>query len=134
MVEVLSRAGVWTFDGEVVRIVPGHRRSVHKLRQALGELEVPLAAVEGIAYEPGRKGGRLRLRLREGSDPFFQVTGGLLADEADPYRLTVEPGGVGAAEYLVEEVRNALLLEQVPEGPAAQYPPPSTCCPARLCR
>lgn len=129
MVEVLARAGVWTFDGEIVRIVSSQHRKVHKLRRALGELEVPLAAVESMAYEPGRKGGRLRLRLREGSDPFVQVVGGRLPDEADPYILTVEAGGTGAAEYMADEVRNALLIEQVPDGPTDRYLLPGPAVP-----
>ncbi|MFC7646035.1 DUF4429 domain-containing protein [Streptosporangium lutulentum] len=129
MAEVVVRDGTWTFDGEILRIVPGHDRSVKKLRQLLGEMAVPLEAVAGIAYEPGKKGGRLRLRLREGADPFTQATRGRIADTADPYQLTIDADRTGAAEYLVDEVRNALVIEQVPEGP-----PTATCCRARRSR
>ncbi|WP_129669067.1 DUF4429 domain-containing protein [Phytoactinopolyspora endophytica] len=121
MAEVIARDGTWTFDGELIRIVPGGDRKVHNLRQALGELAVPLRAISGITYEPGRKGGRLRLRLRDGADPFLQVTGGKLADEADPYRLAVDKDTAGAAEYFVDEVRNALTIEQVPPGACEHY-------------
>jgi hypothetical protein len=119
--EVIVRDGTWTFDGELVRIVPGHDRRVHKLRQAVGELTVPVTAIAGVAFEPGRKAGRLRLRLRDGADPFLQVAGGKLGEDADPYRLVVERDSVGTAEYLVDEIRNSLLIEQVPPGPTDHY-------------
>ncbi|MCF3148363.1 DUF4429 domain-containing protein [Streptomyces platensis] len=121
MAELMVRDGTWSFDGDAVRIVPGRERGVHKLRQDLGEFTVPLAALTGIALEPGRKGGRLRLRLREGADPLLQVTGGGLPDEANPYRLTVDAGRVEVAEYFVDTVRQALMLEQIPDGPADRY-------------
>ncbi|NDL60575.1 DUF4429 domain-containing protein [Phytoactinopolyspora mesophila] len=129
MNEVIVRDGTWTFDGELVRIVPGQDRQVHHLRQALGELTVPLLAIAGVAYEPGRKGGRLRLRLRDGADPFLQVTGGKLAENADPYRLAVDRDTTGAAEYLVDEIRQALMLEQVPPGTCDHYLLPGPAVP-----
>ncbi|WP_143678254.1 DUF4429 domain-containing protein, partial [Streptomyces rhizosphaericus] len=108
MAEITQRDGAWSFDGEAIRIVPGRDRNVHVARQALGELTVPLVALAGVAYEPGRKSGRLRLRLREGADPLSQATGGKLPDAADPYQLPVEPDRTDLAEYLVDEVRQAL--------------------------
>jgi hypothetical protein len=119
--EVIVRDGTWTFDGEVIRIVPGHDRKVHKLREALGELIVPATAVAGIAFESGRKAGRLRMRLRDGADPFLQAVGGKLTEEADPYRLVVDRDSVAPAEYLVDEVRNTLLLDEVPPGPTDHF-------------
>ncbi|NGO69846.1 DUF4429 domain-containing protein [Streptomyces boncukensis] len=122
MTEILQRAGSWVFDGGTIRIVPGTDRSVHPLRKALGEVAVPLKAVAGIAYEPGgRKGGRLRLRLRDRADPLSQVAGGRLPDASDPYQLAVDKDRTGVAEYVVEEVRNALLLESVPDSPCTRY-------------
>ncbi|WP_406319342.1 DUF4429 domain-containing protein [Streptosporangium sp. NBC_01639] len=121
MAEVMVRDGTWTFDGEILRIVPGHDRSVNKLRQLLGEVAIPLTAVAGIAYEPGKKGGRLRLRLREGADPFTQAARGRISEAADPYQLAVDPDRTGVAEYFVDEVRNALVIEQVPDGPSDRY-------------
>ncbi|WP_095757331.1 DUF4429 domain-containing protein [Streptomyces xinghaiensis] len=121
MAEITQQDGTWTFDGETVRIVPGHDKSVSLLRRNLGELAVPLAAVAGVSHEPGRKGGRLRLRLRHGADPLLQVTGGKLDGSNDPYRLAVESGRADLAGYFVDEVRNALLLEQVPSGPTDRY-------------
>jgi hypothetical protein len=121
MAEIIQRKGTWTFDGETVRIVPATDKSVHPLRKALGEVAVPLAAVAGIAYEQGRKGGRLRLRLREGADPLCQVASGRLPDASDPYQLAVERDRTGVAQYFVDEVRNALLLEEVPDTPCDRY-------------
>ncbi len=121
MAELMVRDGTWTFDDEVVRIVPGRERGVHKLRQDLGEFTVPLAAMAGIAYEPARKGGRLRLRLRDGADPLLQVTGGGLPDEASPYQVAVDAARVDVAEYFVDAVRQALMLEQIPDGPVDRY-------------
>ncbi|MGX1974742.1 DUF4429 domain-containing protein [Streptomyces kronopolitis] len=121
MTELMGRDGTWAFDGEGIRIVPGRGRGVHKLRVDMGEFTVPLAAVATISYEPARKGGRLRLRLREGADPLLQVTGGGLPDDADPYQMAVDPGRVDVAEYFVDTVRQARTLEQVPDGPADRY-------------
>ncbi|MBM7167847.1 DUF4429 domain-containing protein [Streptomyces sp. G44] len=121
MAEIIQRDGTWTFDGETLRLVPGHDKSVSLLRKTLGELAVPLEALAGIAFEHGKKSGRLRLRLRDGADPLLQATGGKLADSGDPYRLAVEPDRYGVAEYLVDEVRGALLVEQIPAAPCTAY-------------
>lgn len=129
MAEIIQKDGTWTFDGDAVRIVPGRDKGVGLLRQTLGEVVVPLRALAGISYEPSRKAGRLRLRLRDGADPLLQVTGGRLPEASDPYRLTVEPDRSGVAEYFVDEVRNALLLDQVDPGPAARYLLPGPAVP-----
>lgn len=121
MAEITQRDGSWSFDGDTVRIVPGRDKRVNPVRQALGELAVPLEALAGIAYEPGRRTGRLRLKLREGADPLLQAAGGELPDAADPYQLPVESDRAGLAEYMVDEVRQALLLEQVDSGPCDRY-------------
>ncbi|MGW1072682.1 DUF4429 domain-containing protein [Streptomyces sp. NPDC002537] len=129
MAEIFQKDGTWTFDGATIRIVPGRERGVHPARQTLGELAVPLAATAAVSFEPGRKGGRLRLRLRDGADPLLQVARGQLPDGADPYQLAVEPAQAGVAEYFVDEVRTALLLEQVPSGPADRYLLPGPAVP-----
>ncbi|KUJ69212.1 Tat pathway signal sequence domain protein [Streptomyces albus subsp. albus] len=129
MAEIIQDDGTWSFDGDAVRIVPGRDKGVHVARQTLGERAVPLAAVAGITYEPGRKAGRLRLRLREGADPLLLATGGKLPDNADPYQLSVEPDRTGVAEYFVDEVRHALLLEQVPSGPCDRFLIPGPAVP-----
>lgn len=119
MAEIIQRDGTWTFDGETVRIVPGGK--AHPVRLALGELAVPVQALAGVSFEPERKGGRLRLRLRGGACPVLRAADGRLKDGADPYVLAVEKDRTGVAEYFVDEVRNALLIEQVPEGPVDRF-------------
>lgn len=121
MAEIIQRDGTWAFDGSTIRITPGPHRSVPLFRQTYGEIAVPLEAVSGVVYEPERRRGRLRMRLREGADPLLQATGGRLPDAADPYRLTVDADRSGVAQYVAEEIRHALLLDQVPEGPTDGY-------------
>ncbi|MDJ0379707.1 DUF4429 domain-containing protein [Streptomyces sp. G-G2] len=121
MAEIIQKDGNWTFDGDAVRIVPGRDKGVGLLRQTLGEVVVPLRALAGISFEPGRRAGRLRLRLREGADPLLQATGGRLATASDPYALTVLADRAGVAEYFVDEVRAALLLDRVDGGPVGEY-------------
>ncbi|MEF3115301.1 DUF4429 domain-containing protein [Streptomyces chrestomyceticus] len=129
MAELMVRDGTWSFDGDRVWIVPGQERGVHRLRQDLGETSVPLEALAGIAYEPARKGGRLRLRLRDGADPLLHVTGGSLPDDANPYQVSVDPDRTGVAEYFADEVRQSLLLDQVVTGPTDRYLLPGPAVP-----
>ncbi|MEV7957757.1 DUF4429 domain-containing protein [Streptomyces sp. NPDC058316] len=129
MAEIIQRDGTWTFDGETVRIVPGGGKGIHPLRQELGERVVPLRALAGISFEPGRKGGRLRLRLRDGACPVLRAAEGRLKDASDPYQLAVEKDRSGVAEYFVGEVRNALLIEQVPTGPTDGFLLPGPAVP-----
>ncbi|MFJ8788217.1 DUF4429 domain-containing protein [Streptomyces sp. NPDC102462] len=121
MAEIIQRDGAWAFDGGTIRITPGRHRSVPLFRQTYGEIAVPLEAVSGVVYEPERRRGRLRLRLREGADPLLQATGGRLPDAADPYRLDVDADRAGVAEYVAEEIRHALLLDEIPREPAGAY-------------
>ncbi|MCM2392168.1 DUF4429 domain-containing protein [Streptomyces albipurpureus] len=121
MAEIIQKDGTWTFDGDTVRIVPGSDKGVGLLRKTLGELAVPLEAVAGVSLSTGRKSGRLRLRLRDGADPLIQITGGKLEDGSDPYQLTVGSDRTGVAEYFVDEVRNALLIEQIGTDPVDRY-------------
>ncbi|WP_330283201.1 DUF4429 domain-containing protein [Streptomyces sp. NBC_00588] len=121
MAEIIQRDGAWAFDGTVVRITPGLHRSVPLFRQTYGEVAVPLEAVAGVVFEPERKRGRLRMRLREGADPLLQATGGRLPESADPYRLLVDVDRAGVAEYVAEEIRRALMLDQIPKEPTKAY-------------
>lgn len=121
MAEIIQKDGTWVFDGDTLRLTPGRDKNVSLLRRELGELLVPLAALAGISFEQGKKSGRLRLRLRDGADPLLHATGGRLTEPHDPYQLTVESDRYGVAEYFVDEVRNALLLDQVPSGPVDAY-------------
>ncbi|MGW6458054.1 DUF4429 domain-containing protein [Streptomyces sp. NPDC055078] len=129
MAEIIQKDGTWTFDGDTVRIVPGSDKTVSLLRKTLGELAVPLAALAGISFAPGKKSGRLRLRLRDGADPLLQISGGKLDESSDPYQLTVEGDRMGVAEYFVDEVRNALLLEQIPTTSVDRYLLPGPALP-----
>ncbi|MET9729759.1 DUF4429 domain-containing protein [Streptomyces sp. NPDC006458] len=121
MAEIIQKDGTWIFDGDALRLTPGRDKSVGLLRRDLGELVVPLEALAGISFEQGKKTGRLRLRLREGADPLLQATGGRLGDPHDPYQLLVESDRYGVAEYFTDEIRNALLLDQVPADPVDRY-------------
>lgn len=121
MAEIIQRDGTWAFDGSTIRITPGLHRSVALFRRTYGEISVPLEAVAGVVHEPERRRGRLRMLLREGADPLSQATGGRLPDAADPYRLTVDADRSGVAEYVAEEIRHALLLEEVPKEPTTAY-------------
>ncbi|MEU6067166.1 MULTISPECIES: DUF4429 domain-containing protein [Streptomyces] len=121
MAEIIQKDGTWAFDADALRLTPGRDKNVSLLRRTLGELVVPLGALAGISFEQGKKSGRLRLRLRDGADPLLHATGGRLAEPNDPYQLTVESDRYGVAEYFVDEVRNALLLDGVPADPVTEY-------------
>ncbi|MFJ9180347.1 DUF4429 domain-containing protein [Streptomyces sp. NPDC102360] len=129
MAEIIQRDGTWTYLGDTLRLVPGRDKGVSPLRKALGELTVPLTALAGASFEQGKKTGRLRLRLRDGADPLLHATGGKLTEGADPYQLTVESDRYGVAEYFVDEVRNALLLDEVPTSPCDTYLVPGPAVP-----
>ncbi|MFI9149847.1 DUF4429 domain-containing protein [Streptomyces sp. NPDC053367] len=129
MAEIIQRDGTWVFDGDALRLTPGRDKSVGLLRRELGELVVPLRASAGISFEQGKRSGRLRLRLREGADPLLQATGGRLAEPHDPYQLLVDPDRYGVAEYFADEVRAALLLEDVPPVPLDHYLLPGPAVP-----
>jgi hypothetical protein len=121
MAEIIQRDGTWSFDGDALRLTPGRDKNVSPLLKALGEMTVPLGALAGVSFEQGKKTGRLRLRLRDGADPLLQATGGKLGEPNDPYQLTVESDRYGVAEYFVDEVRDALLLDQVSTRPVDGY-------------
>ncbi|MGW0476609.1 DUF4429 domain-containing protein [Streptomyces coeruleorubidus] len=121
MAEIIQKDGTWAFDGDALRLTPGRDKNVSLLRRELGELVVPLGALAGISFEQGKKAGRLRLRLRDGADPLLHATGGRLTEPHDPYQLIVESDRYGVAEYFTDEVRNALLVDQVPGEPVDAY-------------
>ncbi|MFJ7078587.1 DUF4429 domain-containing protein [Streptomyces sp. NPDC098781] len=121
MAEIIQKDGTWVFDGDALRLTPGRDKNVSLFRKTLGELVVPLGALAGVSFEQGKKAGRLRLRLRDGADPLLHATGGRLTEPHDPYQLIVESDRYGVAEYFVDEVRNALLLDQVPAEPVDGY-------------
>ncbi|GGO01562.1 hypothetical protein GCM10010116_02900 [Microbispora rosea subsp. aerata] len=121
MTEIVVEDGSWTVDVDGVRIVPGSGRDVHEVRKALGDLVVPLHALVGAVFEPSRKGGHLRLRLRPGADPLTEVAAGLLSAPADPYRLAVPKERRASAEYMAGEIRDLVQLAQVPEERCPEF-------------
>jgi hypothetical protein len=129
MAEIIQRDGTWVFDGDALRLTPGRDKNVGLLRRTLGELVLPLGALASVSFEQGKKTGRLRLRLRDGSDPLLLATGGRLTEPHDPYQLTVESDRYGVAEYFVDEVRGALLLDQIPADPVDEYLLPGPAVP-----
>ncbi|MDT9700350.1 DUF4429 domain-containing protein [Streptomyces sp. P17] len=129
MAEIIQKDGTWAFDGDALRLTPGRDKNVSLLRKTLGELVVPLGALAGVSFEQGKKAGRLRLRLRDGADPLLHASGGRLTEPHDPYQLIVEPGRYGVAEYFTDEVRNALLLDQVPADPVTEFLLPGPAVP-----
>ncbi|MFJ5303742.1 DUF4429 domain-containing protein [Streptomyces sp. NPDC088350] len=129
MAEIIQKDGTWVFDGDALRLTPGRDRNVGLFRRTLGELVVPLGALAGVSFEQGRRSGRLRLRLRDGADPLLHATGGRLAESEDPYQLAVESDRYGVAEYFVDEVRGALLLDRVPADPVDAYLLPGPAVP-----
>ncbi|WP_055483056.1 DUF4429 domain-containing protein [Sphaerimonospora mesophila] len=129
MAEIVVSDGSWTFDGERLRIVPGSGKDVHELRKVLGELVIPLQAIAGAAFEPARKGGHLRLRLRKGADPLTEAVAGGLGAPADPYRLAVPKDRTGAAEYLADEIRDSLQIWQTPSDPCDGFLLPGPAVP-----
>ncbi|MCF6473647.1 DUF4429 domain-containing protein [Nonomuraea sp. MG754425] len=129
MAEIAVPDGSWTFNGEMLRIVPGSGKDIHELRRSLGEVHVPLEAIAGASFEPARKGGHLRLKLRKGADTLFDVAAGALGAPADPYRLAVPKARAGAAEYFADEVRDTLLVYQTPGGSCDEYLMPAPAVP-----
>ncbi|MEU8753854.1 DUF4429 domain-containing protein [Streptomyces chartreusis] len=129
MAEIIQKDGTWVFDGDALRLTPGRDKNVSLFRKTLGELVLPLGALAGVSFEQGKKAGRLRLRLRDGADPLLHATGGRLTEPNDPYQLIVESDRYGVAEYFVDEVRNALLLDEVPADPVDAYLVPSPSVP-----
>ncbi|GGS50967.1 DUF4429 domain-containing protein [Streptomyces violaceus] len=129
MAEIIQKDGSWIFDGDALRLTPGRDKNVSLLRRELGELVVPLGALAGISFEQGKKNGRLRLRLRDGADPLLHATGGRLTEPHDPYQLLVESDRYGVAEYVTDEVRSALLLDQIPADPVTAYLLPGPAVP-----
>ncbi|WP_320776188.1 DUF4429 domain-containing protein [Streptomyces sp. CRN 30] len=129
MAEIIQKDGTWAFDGDALRLTPGRDKNVALLRKELGELVVPLGALAGISFEQGKRTGRLRLRLRDGADPLLHATGGRLTEPNDPYQLLVESDRYGVAEYFTDEVRNALLLDEVPADPVGEYLLPGPAVP-----
>ncbi|MEU3412897.1 MULTISPECIES: DUF4429 domain-containing protein [unclassified Streptomyces] len=109
---------VWEFESDSVLIRYERGIRTPKLFQALGERRIPLAAVEGVTLDPGRRGTVvLRLRPRPGADPLMEAADGQLKEGSDPYRLVLPAERETLAEYYADELKG-LLTES---GPADRH-------------
>ena len=129
MAEIIQRDGTWTFDGETLRLVPGRDKNVTLLRKSLGELAVPLGALAGIAFEQGKKSGRLRLRLRDGADPLLQADRGQARGRRGPLSAGRGAGPVRGRGVLRGRGPQRPLLDQVPSAPCDSYLLPGPAVP-----
>ena len=128
MAEIIQKDGTWAFDGDALRLTPGRDRNVGLLRRALGELAVPCARWRDIvrAGEEDRAVEAAAARRRRSAAPGHR---GPARRTARPVSVDVESDRYGVAEYFVDEVRSALLLDQVPAGPVDRYLLPGPAVP-----
>ncbi|GAA3688999.1 DUF4429 domain-containing protein [Nonomuraea antimicrobica] len=99
------------------------RWRTHRLLKVLARCEVPVAAIEAVEFAAaGKKGWRLRLRLRERADPYAAV-GALLAEGGQPFLLTGGPETELVAEYQADQLRLAAETARPDDGlrPAEEY-------------
>ncbi|MFJ8943643.1 DUF4429 domain-containing protein [Streptomyces sp. NPDC102395] len=108
----------WEFESDSVLIRYERGIRTPKLLSALGERRIPLAAIEGVTLEPGRRGTAvLRIRPREGADPLIEAAAGQLKESCDPYRLVLPGERDALAEYYADELRERLTES----GPADRF-------------
>ena len=91
MAEIIQRDSTWTFDGDALRLVPGHDKNVSLLRRTLGELAVPAGARRrglvrrGQEVRTARASGCATARTRCSTRPAAGSR-----SSSDPYQLTVD--------------------------------------------
>ncbi|MFF7529437.1 DUF4429 domain-containing protein [Streptomyces bobili] len=108
----------WEFESDSVLIRYERGIRTPKLFSALGERRIPLAAIEAVTLEPGRRGTVvLRIVPRPGADPLTEAAAGQLKDHSDPYRLVLPAERDALAEYYADELRAALTES----GPAERF-------------
>ncbi|MET9500533.1 DUF4429 domain-containing protein [Streptomyces sp. NPDC006622] len=108
----------WEFESDSVLIRYERGIRTPKLLSALGERRIPLAAIEAVTLEPGRRGTVvLRLTPRPGADPLTEAAAGQLKETADPYRLVLSAEREALAEYYADELRAGLTES----GPAERF-------------
>ncbi|MGW7646011.1 DUF4429 domain-containing protein, partial [Streptomyces bobili] len=108
----------WEFESDSVLIRYERGIRTPKLFSALGERRIPLAAIEAVTLEPGRRGTVvLRIVPRPGADPLTEAAAGQLKDHSDPYRLVLPAERDALAEYYADELRAALTEA----GPAERF-------------
>ncbi|MFD5268672.1 DUF4429 domain-containing protein [Streptomyces sp. NPDC058335] len=108
----------WEFESDSVLIRYERGIRTPKLFSALGERRIPLAAIEAVTLEPGRRGTVvLRIAPRPGADPLTEAAAGQLKDNCDPYRLVLPGERDALAEYYADELRAGLTES----GPAERF-------------
>lgn len=108
----------WEFESDSVLIRYERGIRTPKLFSALGERRIPLAAIEAVTLEPGRRGTVvLRIVPRPGADPLTEAAAGQLKDHCDPYRLVLPAERDALAEYYADELRAGLTES----GPAERF-------------
>ncbi|MEV6614041.1 DUF4429 domain-containing protein [Streptomyces sp. NPDC051051] len=108
----------WEFESDSVLIRYERGIRTPKLFSALGERRIPLAAVEAVTLEPGKRGTVvLRITPRSGADPLTEAAAGQLKEPSDPYRLVLPAERDALAEYYADELRAGLTES----GPAERF-------------
>ncbi|MFH9858048.1 DUF4429 domain-containing protein [Streptomyces sp. NPDC017202] len=108
----------WEFESDSVLIRYERGIRTPKLFSALGERRVPLAAIEAVTLEPGKRGTVvLRITPRPGADPLTEAAAGQLKEPSDPYRLVLPAERDALAEYYADELRAGLTES----GPAERF-------------
>ncbi|MFJ4691460.1 DUF4429 domain-containing protein [Streptomyces sp. NPDC088766] len=108
----------WEFESDSVLIRYERGIRTPRLFSALGERRIPLAAIEAVALEPGRRGTVvLRITPRPGADPLAEAAAGQLKESSDPYRLVLPAERDALAEYYADELRAGLTES----GPAERF-------------
>ncbi|MEU8648831.1 DUF4429 domain-containing protein [Streptomyces sp. NPDC048737] len=108
----------WEFESDSVLIRYERGIRTPKLFSALGERRIPLAAIEAVTLEPGKRGTVvLRITPRPGADPLTEAAAGQLKEPSDPYRLVLPAERDALAEYYADELRAGLRES----GPAERF-------------
>ncbi|WP_170180822.1 DUF4429 domain-containing protein [Actinomadura pelletieri] len=123
---------IWSDDEVRIRYKKIRKRGVeiwNRLRQALGELRIPVHSLHDVELEPHTKEFRARLTLtpREGACPFHTVAGGTIEHpDFNPFHFFLNANEELIVEYYVEELRAGIVrtgLADVPaERPLIQVP------------
>lgn len=129
MDELRADQGSWRFDGEVIRILYHANRRSDTLLKTLGACAVPLVAVDSVEFRLLERKWLLRLRLREGVDP-YAACGAMLAEESQPFRLTGPLSSELIAEYYADQIASRIGAARsdgdpvVPPGTSRALVPP----------
>lgn len=116
----------WEFESDSVLIRYERGMRTPRLWSALGERRIPLAAIEAVTLEPGRRGTVvLRVEPRPGADPLIEAAAGQLKEAGDPYRLVLPAEREVLAEYYADELRAGLSES----GPAERFLVPAPQAP-----